>query len=361
MKNLTSKSSADISFVKSSVTIKLFGLVKIRTLDQIVTKINDAQKEATFEIINTILDLSGVQWISPAAVIGLVSVISALVTGKMAENNYPLRTFLILPPEHVLSYLVTLGFFTQMSNRANLVEVDDMIELEIRRRKIFKQKHDFSAFENETNEKNEPILLPLTVIPQKDDTHLDEFEYACSEFINCVRDTYDKLFLSSHFQFNRGNLIEFYSANGELFINIFEHSGSWGLCLIHANPSYGTIVCFHDIGKGIKGSFNLSPKVNVEFQKFETDCEAIRWATIEGNSSKVDGNGRGLTVVEEFVSQVGGTIEIRSGNCLLQKKMNIHEKKNGWNEISVPWLPGTQINFFVPCLNPIKEKKYERI
>ena len=162
-------------------------------------------------------------------------------------------------------------------------------------------------------------------------------------------DTFERLFSSSHFNFDKAEKHDFWLSNSELYTNIFKHSASWGLVTIHANPARGTTVCYHDIGIGIKSSVNSSEKAGREFEKFETDYEAMKWALKEGNSSELDGNGIGLNIIEDFVLRKNGTIEVRSGQCLLQKKPDDQAGERNWRYQRKPWFLGTQINFFIPC------------
>jgi hypothetical protein len=176
-------------------------------------------------------------------------------------------------------------------------------------------------------------------------------DISCRNYLGNVKSFFYRLFRSSHFNFSDNDISKFIEANGELIHNIFQHSDSWGLGSIHANPTQGTTVSWHDIGLGIKESLNSSPKVGIDFDKFTDDYKAMKWAITEGNSSKEKGNGAGLNVVEQFVLEKKGYIDIRSGNSLLRKTPLDKIGEKYWNHKIVPWFPGTQINFFIPCLS----------
>jgi len=343
-------SKVNIYFDRNSLIIKISGIMKSGTLNLIMKQLTVANKRHEYTITDIILDLSDVYPISSAAVVGLVCLCSALMTNKMKEIASPLNFYLRRPSESVLTYLATLCFFTQMSNKANLLGCEDLVRFEDKREQRSRKKQKSVSFDSHFDDDGKPIILPIKTIPCKGDSINDQdFENACQYFVNEVYDTFKRLFFSSHFNFSEGALREFCSANGELFVNIFEHSNSWGLGAIHANPARGTTVCYHDVGVCIKASVNSSPKAGREFEKFETDHEAMKWALKEGNSSKLSGNGRGLTVVEEFVLEKNGTIEMRSGCCLLRKKPGDQPGDENWRALNVPWFPGTQINFFIPC------------
>ena len=350
MRKRARESNVDVYFEGNCLVIGISGIVKVRTLDLIIKELTIERKRQEYTMTDLILDLSDVYPISPAAAVGLVCLCSALMTNKMKEIANPSNFYLKRPTNSVLTYLTTLGFFTQMSNKARLLGCEDLVrsESEKKQRRRKRQKPFFdNSFDNDVR----PIVWPMETIPRKGSISDQDFENVCQHFVNHAVDYFERLFYSSHFNFNKGDVHGFSESNTELFMNIFEHSGSWGLATIHANPARGTTVCYHDIGIGIKGSVNSSPKTGKEFEKFETDYKAMKWALKEGNSSKLgeSENGIGLNIVEDFVLSVKGYIEIRSGQCLLYKKSGDQPGEENWRFQSVPLFPGTQINFFVPC------------
>jgi len=339
-------SNVYIQFDGNYLVIGLSGNVKAGTLNIIMKELTVVNRQQEYKITDMILDLSDVYPITSAAAVGLVCLCSALMTNKMKEIASPSNFYLKRPSNGVLSYLTTLGFFTQMSNKARLLGCEDLVHSESEKRERRRGRHVPNSFDNDVR----PIVWPMETIPTKGNSISDQnFENACQHFVNKGADTFDRLFSSSHFNFDKGDKHNFWSSNVELYMNIFEHSASWGLATIHANPAHGTTVCYHDIGIGIKGSVNSSPKAGKEFEEFETDYDAMKWALKEGNSSKSGGNGIGLNIVEDFILSRNGTIEIRSGQCLPQKKQGDQPGEKYWRNQNVPWFPGTQINFFIPC------------
>ena len=355
MRKRARESNVDVYFEGNCLLIRMSGIVKVRTIDLVMEELTIVRKRQEYTMTDLILDLSDVYSISPAAAVGLVCLCSALMTNKMEEIASPSNFYLKRPSNGVLTYLTTLGFFTQMSNKATLLGCEDLVHSESEKKQRKKQrgreKQIPVIFDNSLDNDARPIVWPMETIPTKGSSISDQdFENACQHFVNNGADTFDRLFSSSHFNFDKGDKHNFWSSNVELYMNIFEHSNSWGLATIHANPAHGTIACYHDIGIGIKGSVNFSPKAGKEFEKFETDYDAMKWSLKEGNSSKSGGNGIGLNIVEDFVLSKNGTIEIRSGQCLLQKKPGDQPGEKYWRNKNVPWFPGTQINFFVPCM-----------
>lgn len=327
----------DVNFKENHLIIGISGVVTVRTLDVILKEIAKV-KEHPISVVT--LDLSEISMIKLGGVCHLVCLCSFLVR----NSNITLQLYLRRPPDKVLSYLTTLGFFTQLSIKADLLGCEDLVHFEQERKNRTRKRTARSAYGTSLDNDSRPNVWPMETIPQKGDSIATrDFENACLCFVNNAANTFEALFSSSRFNFNEGNRHDFWQSNIELYKNIFEHSNSsLGIGTIHANPRNGTIVCYHDIGIGIKGSIHASPKIK---EKIETDYDAIKWALVEGNSSKIDGSGKGLHIVEDFVLKRNGVLEIRSGACLLQRKT----READWKPYSVPWFPGTQINFFIPC------------
>jgi len=334
-----------ITTEQNSLEITVTGIITARTLDLILQEIYRQKSQSFTEStrVNLIVNLSGVSVIRPSGAVGLVCLCSALMTNKMKNLASPSTFFLRHPPENVVSYLTRIGFFTQMSMKANLMGHHDLIvrEEHLRHRDRNMRMQDMVA--GHFDSKSRPIVWPMQLIGRKEDQHTHrDFEDTCQQLVNSAADHFDSLFSSSHFNFDRRDKHDFLLANYELYMNIYDHSESWGLAMIHARPEHGTYICCNDIGIGIRKSVNASHKIR---KQLETDHEAIKWALIEGNSSKDDGNGLGLNIIEEFVTSRKGTIEIRSGECLLQR----NSADANWIPHRVPWFPGTQINMFVPA------------
>ncbi len=345
------QSKVYIEFENNNLFIGLSGDVRAGTIDIILNKLTVLDKKIDLIKADMILDLSGVYPISSAGAVALVCLCAALMMKKISKTIDLSAFYLVRPPKPVQSYLVTICFFTQMSNKANLLGCEDLVRNETQRENNRIEKQRKSVAKNDQGNNPKPILLPMKSIFQRDSLkNYEYFEDKCSHFINHILDTFKELFVSKYFGFEDADLYEFCSSNGELFVNVFEHSGSWGLGLIHANPARGTSVSYYDIGMGIRESLNISPKANKDFGKYAFDYDAMKYALTEGKSCKIGGNGTGLNIVEEFVVERKGFIEIRSGKCLLRKKPGDVPGKDNWRFFEVPWFPGTQINFFVPCM-----------
>lgn len=310
------------------LTLELPNSVSLAVLDSLADEVKTVWKINENKFNQIVIDLSGVQYIEPEGALAIVCFYAA-----MKNKNPDLSFHFIYPKENVLSYLAALGFFGQMSTKVGVMEGQDIVhyESELRHERRNKQRH-FS-----TNAKLRPIILPIETIPQQNGTISGrDFENMSITFVNKAIRTFEQIFSSPHYNFNGPNQHDFLLSNRELYRNTFEHSKSWGIALIHARPNHGTQVCYYDIGVGFKGSV----------AKFQTDIESIEWALIDGNSCKSseDNDGHGLTVVQDFVLRRGGTITIRSGECML--KINQMTRKPKPHKVNR--FPGVQISYFIP-------------
>lgn len=337
------KSGVRIAIVRDSLEVGLYGIVTARILDSILRELNIQKTKGLVEgdAMNLIVDLSEVDVLRPGGAVGLVCLCSALMTNKMGQLFTPSRILLRHPSPNVLSYLTRIGFFTQMSAKAGLLGHTDLVRLEDEWEERDKKKRTGCMSSRQLSGDERSIIWPMHLIGNKENYNRRDFEDVCQHLVNDAANHFDDLFSSSHSKFDRGCQHDFLEANYELYMNVYDHSGSWGIPMIHMRPKYGTFICCYDIGIGIKESVNTSPNMKI---KRITDYDAIKWALVEGNTSKIDGNGLGLNVIEDFVLSRKGVIEIRSGECLLQRRPN----HTDWKPYRVSWFPGMQVNIFVP-------------
>lgn len=276
---------------------------------------------------NIILDLSRIKYIDIEGVLALICFCSAI---KRKNRNANFR--FIYPNERVLSYLITLGFFGQMSNKVGVIDRQDIVhyENELKKKRIIRQKTQLDKASNK------PLILPIeTITQQMSSTSGRDFENMVRTFANHAIDAFDILRTSPHYNFSGEDYYQFRQSNIELYKNIFHHSKSWGIASIHARPNYGTTACYHDIGIGFKAGI----------KKFDTEVESIEWALIDGHTSKPndDNDGYGFTLIKEFVFRRNGKIKIRSGDCMLLLNSVSSKKKT-----KVSSFPGVQISYFIP-------------
>jgi len=237
------------------------------------------------------------------------------------------------PQDSIYNYLTILGFYSQLSDKADIIEIQDIVHYESELKK--KREENRKTYRQSPEGKPISIILPIETIPKQiDSISGKDFENRVGKFVNRTIDSFSELFKSTHYNFSGEDQHNFLLSNVELYKNIFEHSQSWGIATIHARPNFGTTVCYFDLGIGFKESVG----------KFSSELQSIEWALVDGNSSKLgdDNDGYGLTIVQEFVLIRNGSLKIRSGDCLLEKS---NKEKNSR---IVTTFPGVQISYFIP-------------
>jgi hypothetical protein len=315
------------------LTVFVDGEVNARTIDSLIPK-----GEIPASMSEITLDMSDVRLVKPAGICHLLCFL-AWLSGQ-SRSFLPVRV--IQPPEAVASYLATLGFFSALRSITRLIGCENLIRLEQdrRNRRLERLRGRTVGIHRQTRPPR-PVVLPIEVILQRSPTETtDSFESNCMGFVSRAADTFEQLF-ESQLGVAFANVRQFWQANVELYKNIYEHSQSWGLATIVARPGHGTVVSYHDIGVGIRGSLNASQAVQ---PKFATDGEAIRWALQEGHTSKQGNSGLGLSLVTGYVQAAVGTIEIRSGGCRLFRSGPASE----WVAQEVSAVVGTHVSFHLP-------------
>lgn len=308
------------------MTLRLPDSVSFSILDSLIEETKKRYSNNKYAFNSIILDLSQIKYIDPEGALALICFCSAIKRKNKNANFH-----FVYPIESVLNYLKTLGFFGQMSDKAGVIEIQDIVhyENELKHERRIRQK----KYSNQINLKS--IIFPFKTISQQIDfMGGSDFENMIGKFVKSIIHSFTELFKSPHYNFNGEDQHNFLLSNVELYKNIFEHSESWGIASIHARPNHGTTVCYYDIGIGFKASVG----------KFDSERESIEWALIDGNSSKPgdDNDGFGLTIVQDFVLKRNGKIKIRSGDCLLQIASTSKQK----NKVSK--FPGVQISYFIP-------------
>lgn len=148
----------------------------------------------------------------------------------------------------------------------------------------------------------------------------------------------------------------------ELFINAFGHG------IKDAATSLSVISCADylqndkilslsivDFGQGIaKHVINYHVKNNIAFNNDE--IEAVKWALLEGNSTKTDSfqehipRGLGLSLLQEFISKNRGSLDIYTNSC------HVYLDKNGQYIVhKMPvYIEGTVISIKIKCNQNVK-------
>jgi hypothetical protein len=313
------------------LTIKMPDQISIDTIDFLLKEIDKNQILNSRDRVDILLDFSKIKYILPEGALSIICVCNYLRNNVLNPNN--IFFHLNSPIESVYRYLTYLGFYTQMSQKAEIFEIQNVVHFESELKFKRNEQKRIVQYSNETSPK--PIILPIETIPmQMDSISGKDFENMIGVFVNHTIDSFSDLFNNQHYNFSGEDQHDFLLSNVELYKNIFEHSQSWGIGTIHARPNFGTTVCYFDVGIGFKGSV----------KEFDTDLEAINWALVDGHSSKsgADNDGFGLTIVQDFVLKRRGNLKIRSGECLLESKGKTNTSK------TVNYFPGVQICYFIP-------------
>jgi ABC-type transporter Mla MlaB component len=286
-----------------------------------------------------VVDMRGVSVAKPAGACLLVCFLAEIVERR---TDYVVPVEIVRPPRAVSSYLATLGFFSALSKKIVLVGCDDLLA-EDKRRQTCRSESDRARPLGATRDSSvsRTVVLPIQFLPSSHKAaHPWEFEGNCGAFVNSLADKFEHLFQSGH---SSGvyDAKSFWNAIVELLKNVFDHSEGWGLAAISASPRLGSIVTFHDVGVGIPTTVR---RCFVGEYTPISDEEALRWSLIEGNSSKPGNSGLGLHIVERFVAEANGVMEVRSGTCRLRRLGD----SAGWQASVVPPFGGTHVSFHVP-------------
>ncbi len=134
--------------------------------------------------------------------------------------------------------------------------------------------------------------------------------------------------------------LRFQQSLGEVFINSQSHSGS----------SLGVFVCgqFYpakqrlDISIADSG-ITIPGEINRRFGVKANPIKALRWALVEGHTTKQDSpGGVGLKLLREFIALNGGCFQIASGKAFWQ----YHRDEETFQELEHEF-PGTAVNLEV--------------
>lgn len=186
-----------------------------------------------------------------------------------------------------------------------------------------------------------PFIVPFKPVEKRTSKYADAEDF-CSNFINQLASLLPSI-LATRLRYSETDVRQFWSPHKEMLFNIFDHSESWGFCVIEAAKA-GLVVSYADLGIGIPATL-LSQRERLVSSKSEpwTDGFAIERA-FEFAVSRHFGQGRGtgLTDTLRFVREHNGSLECRSGAGL------VRFGKDGVTRSVVAPLVGTQISMYLP-------------
>ncbi|HQU47051.1 MAG TPA: hypothetical protein PK867_29880 [Pirellulales bacterium] len=286
-----------------------------------------------------VVDMSRVSMAKPAGACLLVCLLAHLVEQR---RDCVVPVEILRPPRAVSSYLATLGFFSALKTKALLVGCDDLFAEDLRRR-ARRGQADRARMPGAARDTSvsRVAVFPMQFLPASPKASRPwEFDNNCAAFINSLADKFEHLFQAGHIS-GISSVKGFWNANLELFKNVFDHSEGWGLAAVSASPRLGVTATFHDVGIGIPTAVRRRP---LEAREMPSDEAALRWSLIEGNSSKPGNSGLGLHIVQRFVADANGTMEIRSGTCRLRHMPSSPD----WQPSCVPSFVGTHVSLHIP-------------
>ncbi|MGI8386585.1 hypothetical protein [Robertmurraya sp. P23] len=270
------------------------------------------------EIINTLeekavseFDLSKITFVKPYGLVLLLQIFDYL--DEIRDISWPSQS--------TLTYMARMGFFSQAQN---------MLTLEKRIQEINSQV--VKDPENQT-------LIDITKIQDNSDIRKTLEEVHTKTYNIFVKELH----------YREKDIDDFIVMLSELLNNIPRHSKSFGYICAQRyhypkSPHKYISVCISDMGIGVRNSYKINGLTDIK-----DDKEALRYAIIEGVSSKVKGLGRGgngYKGIKEIVNKLNGVISVKSGTVQLDvgKSQHIYDE-------NIPYFPGTQIEIILPEKN----------
>lgn len=257
-----------------------------------------------FEAGSCVFDLTGITFMSPAALVQLTAACHAL----HRDGRQPV---LIIPDPDVRSYLLRTAFFSTLDGVAEIQPY-----LPKARTRLFDDRLG-------TN----PMLIEVTKI---------ESSKALPEVLDRVVQV-----LRRRLKYHKPEAFDVATAVSELSQNTFDHNAQ--TCGFLAMQGYGRgatrflEIAVADYGCGLAATLARNPRN----PKVHSDAAAIQLAIKPGVSEHDDATrGTGLHHLLEITYRLKGSVHIRSGQG---KVVFRGDKQQGW-VFSVPRVPGVQVS-----------------
>lgn len=132
----------------------------------------------------------------------------------------------------------------------------------------------------------------------------------------------------------------------EIFANAVSHSGcNQVYCCGEVHTRKGRTmldITFVNLGRSVVENVNnyLKSKGKAPMNS----CKTLEWAFIEGNTTKQVPGGLGLAILKQFISMNEGTIQMISGDAMLEINGNVSTDTN-----LDKWFPGTIVTVEFNC------------
>jgi len=257
------------------------------------------------------IDLSGVSFIDPYGMVGLLEI------GELCLLEDVKKTVILPRSSEVCSYLDRMDFFTHARRYFSLQDESSVTTGKLQRNT------------------DSDVLLEITPTEKSNDIHY---------IVGKVQERAQAI-LATHLHYDERAINGFIVALSEVCQNIVEHSENKGFVGIQKyrfqNMSKNVVkIAVMDVGIGFRKS--LSSRF-----KLRSDLEAIDKALLHGASRYEDeGRGHGLAGVRKFVNQWQGKLSLRSGTArlsLIPPWARGREQERG-----LTFFPGAQINILLP-------------
>ncbi len=257
------------------------------------------------------IDLSGVTFIDPYGMVGLLEI------GELCQLEDVRKTVILPRSNEVCTYLDRMDFFAFA-------------------KRYFALEYTSAETPGKYQRSDDSdVLLEITAIERSNDIHF---------IVGKVRDRAQAI-LANHLHYDDRAINGFIVALSEVCQNIIEHSENKGFVGIQKyryqsmNKNIVKIAVM-DVGIGFRKSLSS------RFQ-LRSDIEAIDKALLHGASRYEDeGRGHGLAAVRRFVDQWQGKLSIRSGTA----RLSIIPKwaRGRDQERNLTLFPGSQIHIMLP-------------
>lgn len=261
-----------------------------------------------FEASPCVFDLTGVTFMSPAALVLLTAACHGLHKGGR-------QPALIIPDDDVRTYLLRAGFFSTLDGIAAIQPALSRVWA-----RIYEHRRG-------TN----PMLIEVTKI---------QSGAALPELLDRVVHV-----LRSRLKYRKAEAFDVATAVSELSQNTFDHNAQ--TCGFLAMQGYGQgsrrflEIAVADYGCGLAATLARNPRNPF----VRSDVEAIRLAIQRGVSEHDDPTrGTGLYHLLDITYKHEGSVHIRSGSGKACFRM---DKQQGWT-FHVPPVPGVQVALMLP-------------
>ncbi len=132
----------------------------------------------------------------------------------------------------------------------------------------------------------------------------------------------------------------------EIFANAVSHGGcDYIYCCGEVHTREGkTMLDMTFVNLGLSVVDNVKKYMQDRMFPVLTSCETLNWAFVEGNTTKQDTGGLGLSILKQFIGLNNGTIQMISGDAMLEIQGEQHK-----DTLLDKWFPGTIVTVEFNC------------